>query len=449
MRIGNGQAFWGDTPSGPTQLVERGDIDYLTMDFLAEVTMSVLQKARRRRPEAGHATDFVGILERVLPACRQRGIRIVANAGGVNPTACAEACETVVRELGLAGMRIGVVDGDDIVDDLKALVGDGQLANLDTGEPLGPHLDEVLSANAYLGAGPIAAALGRGAHVVITGRVADAALTLGPLLHEYGWALDDWDRLAAGVVAGHIIECGTQATGGNFDRWREVPDPAHIGWPIVEIDPDGTFVVTKPAGTGGMVTADTVTAQVLYEIGDPARYLAPDVVADFTSFRLLDEGTDRVRITGVRGRPATDTYKVSIGLDAGWKASGQLVVAGPEAAAKAHAVAELLFARLAADGVAFGIDEQLVEVLGTGVVFPGMVAGTDPVEVVLRVGVRHADRHRVDRFGRELAALVTAGPSGLTGFAAGRPKASDVVGFWPALVTKDRVTPRVQVREVT
>jgi len=448
VRIGNGQAFWGDSPSGPSQLVERGRVDYLTMDFLAEITMSILHKARRRRPEAGYATDFVDIIERVLPACREQGIRVVANAGGVNPTGCAEACEAVVRKLGLRGVRIGVVDGDDLLDQVGELTADGQLANLDTGEPLGDHLDALLSANAYLGSAPIAAALGEGADVVVTGRVADAALTLGPLLHELGWALDDWDRLAAGIVAGHIIECGTQVTGGNFDRWDAVPHPGAIGWPVVDVEADGAFTVTKPEGTGGMVTADTVTAQVLYEIGDPARYLTPDVVADFTSLQLVDEGGDRVRVSGVRGSPATDTYKVSVSLEAGWKATGQLVVAGPDAAAKAHAVADLLFARLAADGATFGAGERLVEVLGTGVVFPGMVNGADPVEVVLRVGVRHEDRRRVDRFARELAALLTAGPSGLTGFAGGRPKASDVVAFWPALVAKERVTPRVRVWEV-
>lgn len=449
VRIGNGQAFWGDTPSGPAQLVERGDIAYLTMDFLAEITMSILQKARSQRPEAGYATDFIDVVERVLPACRERGVRIVANAGGVNPQACAEACEAVIRKLGLGGVRLGIVDGDDIVGDLAALTAAGYLSNLDTGEPLGPHLDRVLSANAYLGAAPIAEALDRGADVVVTGRVADAALTLGPLLHEHGWSLDDHDRLAAGIVAGHIIECGTQATGGNFDRWEEVPDLADIGWPIVEVEADGSFTVTKPPGTGGMVTTDTVTAQVLYEIGDPRRYLTPDVVADFTTFRLIDEGTDRVRVTGVRGTPATASYKVSVSLDAGWKASGQLVVAGPAAAAKARVVADLLWERLAADGAAFAPDERLAEVVGTGVVFPGMVAAdVDPVEVALRVGVRHPDRHRVERFGRELAALVTAGPSGLTGFAGGRPRPSAVVAFWPALIPKDRVTPRVRVWEV-
>jgi len=448
VRIGNGQAFWGDTPSGPRQLIERGGIDYLTMDFLAEITMSVLHKARRRRPAAGYATDFVEIVGQVLPACREQGVRVVANAGGVNPLGCAAACEAVVRDLGLPGVRIGVVDGDDILDRLGALADAGQLDNLDTGEPLRDHLGAALSANAYLGAAPIAAALDEGADVVVTGRVADAALALGPLLHELRWAPDDWDRLAAGTVAGHILECGTQATGGNFDRWRDVPAPATIGWPVVEVDADGTFVVTKPEGTGGMVSADTVTAQLLYEIGDPARYLTPDVVADFTTIRLVDEGGDRVRISGVRGGPATDTYKVSVSLAAGWKATGQLVVAGPDAVGRARAAADLLFDRLAADGARFEVGERLVELIGTGVVFPGMCEPADPVEVVLRIGVHHHDRDRVERFTRELASLLTAGPSGLTGFAGGRPKASDVVAFWPALVAKEQVSPRVQVREV-
>jgi hypothetical protein len=454
VRVGNGQGFWGDSVIGPTQLVTRGDIDYLTMDFLAEVTMSILHKQRARRPGAGYATDIVEVIERVLPACKERGIRVVANAGGVNPGACAEACEAVVRKLGLHGVRIGAVEGDDILGHLDALVAGGEeLTNLDTGEALRARLDDVVSANVYLGAAPIAEALDEGADIVLTGRVVDAALTVGPLVHEFGWSATDYDALASATVAGHIIECGTQCTGGNFDRWEDAGDLTDIGYPVVEAAADGSFVVTKPPGTGGMVNADTVIAQLLYEIGDPTRYVTPDVVADFTSVRLGDDGPDRVRVDGVRGGAPTASYKVSLSLQSGWKAVGQLVVGGRDAVRKAEATARLLWERLAAEGTVFPPEQRLVEILGSGVVFPGMTfPGSPPPEalheVVLRVGVRDADRHRVDRFGRELASLLTSGPPGLTGFAAGRPKASEVVAFWPALVGKDRVQPSVQVREV-
>ena len=434
---------------GPVQMASRADVDYLTMDYLAEVTMSILRKARNRQPGAGYATDFPEVLERVLPTCMERSIRIVANAGGINLDACADACEATIRKLGLSGVRIGLVSGDDISDRLEEMVAAGEpLTNLDTGEPLQPRLAEVLSANAYLGATGIARALAQGAHVVITGRVADASLTVGPLLHEFGWGPTDVDALAGGTIAGHVIECGTQCTGGNFDRWEEVPTFDDIGYPIAEVARDGSFIVTKPEGTGGMITVDTITAQLLYEIGDPRRYLTPDVIADFTSITLCQDGPDRVAVTGGRGQPPTDTFKVSVSLNGGWKAVGQLVVGGRDAERKAEVTADMLWARLAADGCPIEPSQRLVEILGTGVLFPGMVAPSAGPEVVLRVGVRHPDRKRVDRFGKELASLLLAGPPGLTGFAAGRPKPSEVVSYWPCLVAKELVPESVAVREV-
>ncbi len=449
VRVGNGQGFWGDSPLGPVQLATRADIDYLTMDYLAEVTMSILRKARNRRPEAGYATDFTEVLERVLPTCIERGIRIVANAGGINLDACADACEATVQELGLSGVRIGLVSGDDISHRLDELMASGEtLSNLDTGESLQARRADVLSANAYLGATGIARALAEGADVVVTGRVADASLTVGPLVHEFGWEPAELDALAGATIAGHVIECGTQCTGGNFDRWDEVPSFEDIGYPIAEVEADGSFVVTKPGGTGGMVTVDTVTAQLLYEIGDPRRYLTPDVVADFTSVTLRQDGPDRVAVSGARGGPPTGTFKVSVSLSDGWKAVGQLVVGGRDAARRAEATAALLWSRLAADGCHVDPSHRLVEVLGTGVLFPGMVEPPPGPEVVLRVGVRDPDRRKVDRFGRELASLLLAGPPGLTGFAAGRPKASEVVSHWPCLIDRSRVAESVAIREV-
>jgi hypothetical protein len=450
VRVGNGQGFWGDSIIGPKQLVSSGELDYLTMDFLAEVTMSIMQKLRRRRPDAGYATDFIDVVERVLPTCKERGIRIIANAGGANPAACADACETVVRKLGVKGVRVGIVEGDDVLGNLATLIAGGHdLANMDTGAPLDGKLDEVLSANVYLGAEPIAEALADGADIVITGRVTDPSLTLGPLIYEFGWSPRDFDLLAAGTVAGHIIECGTQCTGGNFERWEEVPDLLGIGYPVVEARSDGSFVVTKQPGTGGMVTCDTVTAQLLYELGDPTRYLTPDVIVDFTSIQLTQESEDRVLVEGIRGSRPTSSNKVSVSLHGGYHAVGQLVVGGSDAVRKARVSADLLFGRLAADGTYFEPGSRVVEIVGTNtVLFPGMLPTAEPFEVLLRVGVSDSDRAKVERFGRELASLLTSGPPGLTGFAGGRPKASEVVTFWPALIDRELVKPSVSVKEV-
>jgi hypothetical protein len=320
---------------------------------------------------------------------------------------------------------------------------------MDTGEPLSGLRDRVTSANVYLGAFPIAAALGRGAQIVLTGRGTDPGLVLGPLIHEYGWRADEFDKLAAGTVAGHIVECGAQCTGGNYTDWRKVPDMARIGYPVLEVRPDGTFHVTKHAGTGGLVTVDTVRHQLVYEMGDPHAYLGPDCVADFTSFRLRQDGPDRVLVEGVKGAPPTPTYKVSISYEDGWKATGQLVISGPDALAKAELCAKIVWKRLALDGFEYGPEERFQELVGAGVCHAGIPGGTadDPPEVVLRMGVKGPDRARVDRFGSELVPLVTSGPPGVTGFAGGRPKATEIIGFWPALVRKDLIETKVTVYE--
>lgn len=448
--VGNGQGFWGDSVRGPMQLVHGGGIDYLTMDFLAEVTMSIMQKLRSRNPDAGYATDFVAQLERILPDCVEHGIKIVANAGGVNPEACAAAVEDVARRLGV-NVSVATVGGDDIMAELPTLIEGGHpLVNLTTGVPLSDQLERVQSANVYLGAFPIAEALSGGADIVVTGRVTDPSLVLAPLIHEFGWTADDYDRLAAGTIAGHLLECGTQCTGGNYDRWESVPDIANIGYPIAEVGESGEFVVTKKRGTGGLVDVGTVTSQLLYELGDPARYLTPDVTVDFTSIQLEEAGPDRVRVCGVRGSAPTDSYKVSISTLDGWRTTAQLTVGGPDAAAKATATADILLARLDDDGVRFAEGDCRVEVIGTNVLYEGMLLErvTAPSEVVLRVSVRSTDRKAVNRLGAELASLLTSGPPGLTGFAGGRPKASEIIGFWPALLDKSAVKAEIAVSEV-
>jgi Acyclic terpene utilisation family protein AtuA len=446
IRIANGQGFWGDSVDAPVELLRGGPLDYLGMDYLAEVTLSIMMRQKRKNPALGYATDFLEFLRRVLPEVKAKRVRVITNAGGLNPRACRARIFDIARELGVAGLRVGVVEGDDLLPRLGELLATHPLRNMDTGEPLAAHAERVLSANAYLGAQPVATALRMGADIVLCGRITDTALALAPCLAEFDWATDDWDRLAAGTIAGHILECGAQCTGGNFTRFWEVPELWNVGYPIVEARADGTFTVTKHPGTGGLVTVDTVAEQLLYEMGDPRAYITPDVVADFTSIRLRQEGADRVEVSGIRGTASTPFFKVSASYLDGYKASGQLTVAGPRALEKAQLAAEIVWRRLARAGVTFPDHDRCEEFLGVSSCLPGiMPPPIDPPEVVLRLGVRDADRDKVERFGKELAPLVTAGPPGVTGFAGGRPKAQEVVAYWPALLDRREVEPHLAV----
>jgi hypothetical protein len=448
IRIAAGQGFWGDLPDAPVRQVEDGPIDYLMLDYLAEVTMSIMQKQKARDPNAGYARDFVPLMKRILPACVQRNIKVTANAGGVNVRGCANAVIEVARELGLAGkVRIGMVTGDDIMSRIDDLLSRGiELRNMDTGEPLSTVRDSIQSANVYLGAAPLVEALRQGAQIVITGRATDTGLTLAPLMYEFGWASDDWNHLAAGTIAGHIIECGAQASGGNCQyEWRSIPDLANVGFPIAEGFPDGTFVITKHEGTGGRVNIPSVKEQLVYEMGDPHEYITPDVVADFTTIRLQDDGRDRVRVFGIEGRPATEFLKVSISYSAGYKAVGTLVYAWPDAYEKAQAADRILRARLDRLGLKF--DHMLTEFVGANATH-GPLAGeprADAPEVQLRVGVRGQDRAAIERFTKEIAPLILTGPPAVTGFAGGRPKVEEIVAYWPALIPKQEIEPEVEV----
>lgn len=451
VRIANGQGFWGDSILGPIRLLREGPLDYLTLDYLAEVTLSIMQKLRARKPDAGYATDFVRLVDRVFPELQAKGVKIIANAGGVNPHACKDALIDVVRKHGGKGFKIAIVEGDDILGQLDDLLSSGEdLLNMDTGEALATVRERVSSANVYLGSWPIAEALGMGADIVLTGRGTDPGLVLGPMIHEFGWKEDDYDLLASGTIAGHIVECGAQCTGGNYTDWRSIPDMAMIGYPVIEAHPDGTFVVTKHDGTGGRVDLDTVRHQLVYEMGNPNAYLTPDCIADFTSFQLEQIGENRVGVSGVKGSAPTPTYKVSVSYSDGWKSTGQLTVSGPDALAKAKLCADIVWKRLAYDGFEYGEAERMEEYLGANVCHAGIASANaaDPSEIVLRMGVRGDDRKKVDRFGTELVPLVTSGPPGVTGFAGGRPKATEIVGFWPALVTKSKISTNVTVYEV-
>lgn len=448
IRIAAGQGFWGDLPDAPVRQVEGGPIDYLMLDYLAEVTMSIMQKQKARDPNAGYARDFIPLMKRILPACVERGIKVTANAGGVNVKGCANALVAVARELGLAGqVRIGIVTGDDIMSRLDEMLSRGiELRNMDTGEPLSSVRDSIQSANVYLGAAPLVEALNHGAQIVITGRATDTGLTLAPLIHEFGWAADDWNRLAAGTIAGHIIECGAQCSGGNCQyEWRGIPNLADVGFPIAEASPDGTFVITKHEGTGGRVNIPSVKEQLLYEMGDPHEYITPDCVADFTTIHLQDDGRDRVRVYGIEGRPATEFFKVSISYSAGYKAVGTLVYAWPDAYEKAQAADKILRARLDRLGLRF--EHTLTEFVGANATH-GSLAGeprADVPEVQLRVGVRGQDRSAIERFTKEIAPLILTGPPAVTGFAGGRPKVEEIVAYWPALIPKSEIKPMVEV----
>ncbi len=449
IRIACGQGFWGDWLEAPVRLVEGGPVDYLVLDYLAEVTMSILQKQKSRNPKAGFATDFVALMDRLLPQVHAKNVRVIANAGGVNPQACAEAVRMVAAKHGLADrLRIGVVTGDDILPRLDELIAAGhRFENLDTGEPLAAVRERVQSANVYFGAQPIVEALRQGAQVVITGRCTDTGLALAPCIHEFGWAADDWHRLAAGTVAGHIIECGAQCTGGNcLVDWETMPDYANIGFPVVEMNDDGSFIVTKHPGTGGRVTVASVKEQLVYEMGDPKTYITPDCIADFTTIRLAQDAADRVRVWGIEGRPATDFYKVSASYFAGYKAVGGLIYAWPDAYAKAQRADAMLRQRLADLGLTF--EEIWTEYVGAGACHGPRLAGEpsrDLPEVVLRVAVRSPDQASVERFTKELAPLALNGPPTVTGFGSGRPKVEEVVAYFPALIPKSVVSPEITI----
>jgi hypothetical protein len=446
IRIANGQGFWGDSLEAPLDQIRRGPLDYLTLDYLAEVTMSILQKQRSRDPSTGYARDFVEMVGRGAADIVDKNIRIVANAGGVNPEACRDA---VAKALNRPGIKIGIVAGDDILTRLDDIIARGvELKSMDTGEPLASIRPRVQSANVYFGAAPIASALALGAQIVITGRTTDTGLVLGPMMHEFRWARDDWDKLAAGTIAGHTVECGAQCTGGNCQvDWQRIPDFAGIGYPIVEAEPDGTFVITKHKGTGGRVTVASVKEQLLYEMGDPHEYITPDCIADFTTIQLEQCGPDRVRFSGIHGKPATNFYKVSISYSAGYKATGMLAYSWPDAYAKAQAADRILRERLDRLGLKF--DAIRTEFVGVNACH-GALAGEpspDIGEVALRIGVRSGYRTPVERFAKEIAPLALNGPPVVTGLGSGRPRVEEIVAYWPALIPKSDVSPQISIQE--
>lgn len=446
IRIASGQGFWGDRFDAPIDQVRKGPIDYLVMDYLAEVTMSIMQKQKNRDPNKGYARDFIPLMKEIIPDIVEKNIRVITNAGGVNPFACRDAIFDVARKMGIKGLKVGVVFGDDILTKIDDFLEQGiNLENMESGETLHKIRKCVYSANVYFGARQIVRALEEGAQIIVTGRVTDTGLTLAPMVHEFGWRWDDYDKLAAGIIAGHIIECGAQVSGGNFQAgWKEVPNLAHVGFPIIEAHPDGQFVVTKHQNTGGLVDLRTVKEQLLYELGDPREYITPDVVADFTSIHLEQEGENRVKVSSIKGKPETELYKVSISYSDGWTCIAHLTYAWPDALEKAKLADQIIRERIEYLGLKF--EEIHTEFLGVNACHgPLSHPIENPNEVVLQIGVRGRIHTHLERFSRELIPLVLGGPPTVTGFASGRPRPKEVVAFWPALIPKNLVTPRMDV----
>ena len=448
LRIGGASGFWGDSSLGAPQLVHSGLIDVLVFDYLAETTMAILASAQRKNPDAGYATDFIEAAMRpVLVEVVKRGIKVVSNAGGINPQGCARALAKLADELGVA-VRIAVVDGDDVraaLPALRAAAPGGELTDLVGHQPVPAQL---LSANAYLGAEPVARALAAGADVVITGRCVDSAVTLGPLIHHFGWSMHDYDRLAGGSLAGHIIECGCQATGGLFTDWQSVPDWAHIGYPVVEVEADGSFTVGKPPGTGGLVSPATVGEQLLYEIGDPGAYLLPDVACDFRQVQMVQTGENRVRVSGARGGPPPATLKVSATALAGWRVDAMMVIIGIDAVAKARRSGQSLIERTREMILARGwgdFSATRIEVIGAETLYGPRAAPPTLREVMMRVAVRHPKKEALELFAREKSAPGTSWSPGTTGPGGGRPGVSPLIVPCAFLVPRDAVQPVVRL----
>jgi hypothetical protein len=449
IRIGNGAGFLGDNLDAPRRLSESTELDYLTLEYLAELTLSILARLREKDPTAGYAADFLEVLKSLTFVLRAKpNLKIITNAGGMNPLACARAAAGILRDAGLPNHKVGVVTGDDLLGRLPELQAAGcEFKNLDTGRQLAELKHPIVSANAYLGAQGIAGALAGGARIVITGRVADASLTVGPAMHAFGWNWNDWNKLGGASVTGHLIECGAQVTGGFYPHWQGI-DLANVGYPIAELAEDATCVITKPAGTGGVVNRETVCEQLCYEIGDPAHYLTPDVDVDFTTVDVAEVGSDRMRVSGATGRAAPDSLKVSLAYRAGYTASGQLLVYGRDCVAKARECGHIILERLRAAGCAF--ERSNIECLGAGEGVPGLHAPpADLREVMLRVTVHDPSREACERFTREFAPLATAGPAGLAGYTSARGSVRPVFAYWPTLVPKQLVPFHCEVKTVT
>lgn len=442
LRVGNAAGFWGDQPDAPRDLVRAGKLDYLTLEYLAELTLSILAYQKSKNPDSGFVTEVPRVIESIADSLRdQSNLRVVTNGGGMNPQAAAKATSQVLVDQSLGDLKVGCAFGDDLMPSLDDLMAKGEtFTNLETGRPLSDVRDRVVSANAYLGAAGIVRSLEEGARIVLTGRVADASLIVGPALFEFGWDWNDWERLARATVAGHLIECGAQSTGGIFSLWDPaLIDLANVGYPIAELHEDGNCVITKPLGTGGVVTTRSVAEQLVYEIGDPRHYLTPDVDADFADVELEQVDVDRVAVTNGKGQVAPETLKVSLAYKDGFMVSGTLVIVGRDAVSKAEHTAELIRKRMNRAGIE--LDRYGYEVIGSGDTI-GRVCGehAQPWDVMLRITARDQHRETLERFVREFAPMVTSGPPGVTGYTGTRPRPHPVFSYWPTTVSRENVS---------
>jgi hypothetical protein len=442
IRIGNAGGYWGDDPKALERQVFGGKLDYISIDFLAEITMSIMQKQKAKDPSLGYAKDFIPMLEPVLEKLMSDGTTLITNAGGINPESCAQAIKDLGKKLGL-NPKVAVVKGDDILEKIDDLIGAGaSFDNMETGESYELVHDRIESANVYFGAAPVVEALSWNPDIIITGRVTDTGITIAPMIHEFGWSLKDWDKLAHGIVAGHILECGTQATGGNFTDWKKIDSFDHVGFPIVEVESSGAFTVTKHEGTGGLVSVDTVREQLFYEMGDPKAYLTPDVVADFATIQLEAVGKNKVRVSGVKGYEPTKLYKVSMAYSDGFKANGSIIISGPNASEKANAFARIFWNRCPKED----FEDTITECIGLDSCHRSLIHTNQAPEILLRLGVRADNAELIRRFAKLIPSLILSGPPGVA-VISGVPKAQKVVSYWPALIPKSTICPRIGLFE--
>ena len=450
--IGNAQGFWGDSPSAAKRLLEQvPELDYLTLDYLAEVSLSIMAIQKKKNPSFGYARDFLSVLESTIPFWQSgSSVKIVSNCGGLNPIECAEACKRLLKEKGLSSKKIAVITGDDVLEHVKNNPNSNSFNHLDTQESANGVLSKIVSANAYIGADGIKKALDQGADVVITGRVADPSLVAGICSYHFNWSSSNYNAIAGATIAGHLIECGTQVTGGISTNWLELEDPVNIGFPVVKVKEDGSCIVTKGKNTGGEVSEQTVKEQILYEISDPGCYLSPDVTLSFLSLNVKEIEKDQVLVTGAKGRAPTATYKVSATYKNGFKADGMLTIVGFQAYKKAKLCGEVLLQRL--KNLGFSYERSLLECLGSGDASCGILKENEGnhyslFECVLRVSVADQNRDAVEAFTKELASLVTSGAQGVTGYTSGRPKVRPIFEFWPCLIEKKDVKQEVILQE--
>ena len=441
IKIANGQGFWGDSVDAPLKLIQNADIDFLTLDYLAEVTMAIMQKQYNKNPERGYATDFVHLIDKSADLIISRDIKIITNAGGVNPYKCAEE----IKERTSDNIKIAVVEGDNIVDRIYDYIDSGvTFDNIDNGKSINEIKDSICSANIYIDSFVVSDALKSNPHIVLGGRITDPGLVVGPCIHEFGWKREEYKKLASATVAGHIIECGAQCTGGNHTRWWEVSDLSNIGYPIISIDETGLFSVSKDEETGGLINKLTVTEQLLYEMGNPKSYLSPDVTVDFTSINLKEDRKDLVSISNVEGYEPTNTFKVAVNYISGYKANGKLTVTAPYTIEKANKISELVLDRLKEKGIVF--DEHRVDLIGHNSCTSEVLnLNETPNEVVVSISVKDKSKNKIEQFSKELAPLITNGPPGITGFSGGRPKVQEVISYWPTLISKDMVDTKVRI----